>query len=230
MRQTDKKCIETSISERCAKDWRGAICSARPQLILLGVIGVLHLVSATGLIPSPSALNSILKEAFVRHGVPLVALCSFFENLAMVNGYFPGAFTILAGMASTAGDPARAVAMYFAIYVPALTANIASYWIGKASSTKNRTEIVQSSTVFWATYWHPQLASVTAFDCGSSARLGFGRFVARSLPASLTWSLFWAYFLYHSGMIADISGYFWSGFICYLAVWALVRIVRFWRC
>lgn len=212
------------------KNWKGAFRYARPQLIILGAIGTLHFIAHLGAIPSPAGLNHFLQIAFKEYGVPLVAACSFLENLAIANGYFPGAFTILAGMASTSGDPARALIMYLAIFVPAVIANLLSYWIGRLAEGNNPDANKEGSRWrFWLTYWHPQLASITAFEIGSDHSVGFSRFAMRAALPCLAWSIFWATCIYWTGTVADVGGYFWSGFILYLVVWTALRIRSYWR-
>jgi membrane protein DedA with SNARE-associated domain len=211
------------------RNWRGMIRHVRPQVILLSAIFLLHILSLCGILPRPSSLNNSLQIAFVRHGIPLVAVCSFFENLAVANGYFPGAFTVLAGMASTSGNPKRAVLMYFAILIPAMIANTVSFCLGRIGRGQNKPVTQHRKQSFWLTYWHPQLASVTAFQSGSDSRLKLSAFISMAVMPSICWSIFWAVTIYYSGFISDAGRYFWLGFIVYLIAWTAMRILSYWR-
>lgn len=203
-----------------------------PQTILLALIAVLYLLSLFAVIPSPSDLNDILLEAFRRYGLPLIALSSFLENLVGFNAYFPGAFTILTGMSLTAGHAGKAVLTYFIIYVPACVANVLSYFLGGCRKPGLREINSSFSQKIWLwfllTYWHPQLASVTAFSAGVR-NIPKTTFLGHALVASLFWSLFWAVIIYHVGLIANTARYFTFLFVVYVLIWAAIDTRSFLR-
>ncbi len=200
-----------------------------PQLVIFSFIGVLYCISLVGLIPTPDQLNGILVEKFKIYGLPLIVFSAFLENLVGFNAYFPGAFTILTGMALTAGNPERAVLTYFAIYLPSFVANVLSYFFGafcknkKVDATsKKRNPLLW----FFATYWHPQLASLTAFAAGSGGVSGPRQFFKGAIVASLFWSVFWAFIIYHFGLFADVAKHFVTIFLIYVVIWTVVDIYR----
>lgn len=201
-----------------------------PQLAILSLIGLLYLLSLLGLIPSPDQLNNILVEKFKTYGLPLIAICAFLENLVGVNAYFPGAFTILTGMALTAGNPNRAILTYFAIYLPSYLANILSYYFGFLYKKKNAISVTlkNRNTLLWFffTYWHPQLAALTAFSVGSSGALSQHNFIKNSVGASLFWSVFWGVIIYHFGLFANVAQNFIAIFLCYVVVWTAIDIYK----
>jgi len=202
-----------------------------PQLILLAVIAAFYSLSLMELIPSPHKLNGILVELFKKNGLPLIVVCSFFENLVGANAYFPGAFTILTGMALTAGNPTQAGVTYLAIYIPAYGANVISYWLGRWRKSNEGAGVVslnqQTKWRFWLTYWHPQLASITAFSSGVRGTISQRKFYLLAFFVSLTWSIFWAVIIYQFGLAANVAGYFGPMFIVYVLVWAAVDSWKF---
>ena len=204
-----------------------------PQIVILSLIGVLYLLSLFEIIPSPIELNGILVEKFKTYGLPLIAICAFLENFVLVNAYFPGAFTILTGMALTAGNPSKAVLTYFVIYLPSYTANILSYYCGflyKGEDIGGATQKKRGSLLwFFLTYWHPQLAALTAFSTGAKKSLSHGDFIKHSLSISLFWSMFWGIIIYHFGFFTDIAHNFVVLFLGYVMIWAAVDIYRWFR-
>lgn len=191
-------------------------------LFLLLILGTFYLLGLAGTIPPPQELSQKLGELFLIYGIPLVVVCSFLENLAGANSYFPGAFTILTAMAVTAGHPAQAVATYFAIYLPAVTANYLSFWLGTLTRPESNAEKGSNRKLFiWvaATYWHPQLASLTAYSMGAKRLLSFRAFALLSLPVSFVWSVFWATIIYFFGVLTDFTGYLFVLFLLYAVGW-----------
>lgn len=218
----------TSASQRPAA--QSFLRALLPQIILLSLIAALYSLSLLGVIPSPIQLNEDLLQMFMRYGLPLIALSSFLENLVGFNAYFPGAFTILTGMSLTAGHPAQAILTYFFIYIPSYAANALSYCMGSwrrfrtienaASSSKN------VKLWFLLTYWHPQLASITAFSAGVR-NMQKAAFFVLSFLVSVIWSLFWAVIIYHFGVFANVAKYFSLLFVAYVLIWTVIDSLKF---
>jgi membrane protein DedA with SNARE-associated domain len=204
-----------------------------PQMILFGFLATLYLLSLLKLIPSPHELNDLLLKLFKDYGLPIIAVSSFVENLIGVNAYFPGAFTILTGMSLTAGHPSQAVVTYLAIYVPAYAANVLSFFSGKwqKGDVQNLTHPVSKRAWSWffLTYWHPQLAAITAFSGGVRSQVSTKHFFVISFVVSLFWSLFWAIIIYHFGLMAKVADYFGLLFIAYLLIWTSTDTWKYFR-
>lgn len=202
-----------------------------PPLVLLLLLVVLYSLSWAQVIPEPRELSQKLSHLFSHYGLPLVILCSFLENLAGVNSYFPGALTILTAMALTAGQPAKAIATYLAIYLPALVANILSFRFGlltRQQGVENGLSVKKTCMWIAATYWHPQLASLTAYSIGSK-NLRFRTFVKCSFPISFAWSVFWAVLIYTSGLLVDFTSYLFLLSFIYAIGWSLLEIFTYLR-
>jgi hypothetical protein len=204
-----------------------------PQLVILFVACLLFFAASINIIPPPSDLGRFLVTMFDKYGLALIAISSFFESMVGLNVYYPGAFTILTGMALTAGNPKRAVATYFCIVAPAILANFLSFRLGNIQKNESRFTVISPTPLaVWfkllLTYWHPQLASLTAYSLGSSSTLASLRFLKMALPVSLGWSLLWASIIYRFGLFFDLSGYVLPLFLGYLIIWLTFDIWRFW--
>jgi membrane protein DedA with SNARE-associated domain len=212
--------------------WFGLARALLPQLVLLILIASFYGLAFAGVIPIPPNLSEKLLAAFKAYGIPFIAICSFIENLVGINVYFPGAFTILTGMALTAGNPLKAVVTYFAIYLPAFAANATSFLIGRFGKRTQQASgqvLQQKNTVLWFafTYWHPLLASMTAFSAGVESQVSKRNFFALAFPISLAWSIFWALVIYHFGLAVNVGDHFAALFILYLLGWIIVDTVNF---
>ena len=212
--------------------WFGLARALLPQLVLLILIASFYGLAFVGVIPVPHNLSEKLLAAFKAYGIPFIAICSFIENLVGINVYFPGAFTILTGMALTAGNPLKAFITYFAIYLPAFAANATSFLIGRFGKRNPQTNgrvSQQRNTVLWFafTYWHPLLASITAFSAGVENKVSKRNFFMLAFPISLTWSTFWALVIYHFGLAVNVGNHFAILFALYLLGWTIVDAVKF---
>ncbi len=68
-------------------------------------------------------------------------------------------------------------------YLFAYGANVTSFFIGRFVGGGQHPQRKLTWSRFFATYWHPQLASICAFDCGVE-RANFTRFLILSIPVS----------------------------------------------
>lgn len=193
-----------------------------PHLILLTASLSVTLLSWQGVLPTASILMNRLLQLFTAYGVPIVAMCSFVENIPGISTYFPGSTVLLLAMASTSGDPKRAVLTYAGVLMPAIAANLSAYYLGRRSSGgsqgKHRS---YRRMLFWyaSTYWHPQLAALTAVASGSEGTpisLHLRCFLVTSIP----WSIFWALVLYRTGakVLTGVTEAPWVFYI-YLLAW-----------
>ena len=201
------------------------LIALRPQFTIIGIIICLQILSLFSFIPPPSELTGFFINLFKTYGLPLIVLASFIENFAGLGTYFPASIAILVAMALTAGNPAQAILTYIAIIIPAAIANILSYWVGYSARTEESHIISTRSSktlLAWygATYWHPQMAALTAMASGSEG-IPFWRYVGHFLPVSFVWSVFWALLLYHTGQVINSPSIFTPLFYIYLFGWFL---------
>jgi len=204
----------------------------RKQLILLGIVTVMLVLSRAGEIPSPECLARYLEGYFETYGLPLVAITSFLENLVVVNIYFPGSMLVLAAMALTAGNPTRAVLTYLAIVLPAIISQHVNFLLGRSSRGRRPTADreyregperlagMRNWLVFFSTLWHPQLASVTCFAFGSSG-ISYRAFARYLYISGLAWSIFWGLLIYHVGNVLRPTQNLIPLLYVYLILWLL---------
>ena len=206
-------------------DLKGYVFALRPQIVVICIVLILQILSLLNFIPAPSEILAFMINLLTTHGLPLVMAASFVENFGGLGTYLPGSIAIMSAMALTAGNPAKAIMTYFAIIVPALAANLLSYWIGYYNKAEDAEKFPIRSTkalLLWygATYWNPQLASITAMASGSE-RIKFWRYFAHFLPVSFVWSVLWALFLYNTGKVAFVSTFLAPLFYVYIIGWTL---------
>ena len=199
--------------------------AVRPQLIVLSIAIGLNVAARLGIMPPVGELIRILSTLLTTYGLPLVALTSFLENFAGVGTYFPGSVVLLAAMFATAGEPARAFLTYLCVLIPAVLANILSHQIGAHSSVGAAGAATPSrSLILWyaTTYWHPQLAGLTAVASGA-AGVSLEQHVRHFLPISLVWSIVWAVLLYKAGerLGGQVPPELGALFYGYLGLWLL---------
>lgn len=206
------------------------IRTVAPQLAVIGVILILHALAWASFLPRPSELPELIVRLIARYGFPLVALASFVENLAGIGTYFPASLALVGAMASTSGDPHRAFLMYCAIVVPAIAANIISYGAGYLTMRLHAPSELRSSRsiAIWyvTTYWHPQLAAVTAMASGAEG-VPFVRYLIFFLPVSLAWTILWTAILYNVGRVFDVNNALLPIFYVYLVGWLLWDLRKF---
>jgi len=202
----------------------------RAQLLVTVMITSLSILAHYSVLPSPADLARSLEQLFTKHGLILVGIASFLENCVGIGTYFPGSIVLITSMSLTSGDSTRALLTYCAIVLPAIAANIASYAAGYLAGKEANRRSGQRSAgnlALWytATYWHPQLAGITAMASGADG-VSFLQYLAFFLPISLSWTMAWALFLYKVGSIVDVAGRLTLLFYVYLAGWFLWGILK----
>lgn len=219
------------MDERDRQSPKSLLKQLAPQLTLLGFCALLYTGSLLGLIPAPAKLNADLLGALKAYGLPLIAFCALLENIVGLSVYFPGAFTIVTGMALTAGDLQFAIVTYFAIYIPSYCGNWISYLFGRKEGRalgRERVEGKHESLLFTIAYCHPQFAALKAFSSGLQRRSARW-FLRKSLPVSLVWSVLYAVLIYNLGLNANFLSYMPWLFLIYLVAWTAWDTIKFFK-
>jgi membrane protein DedA with SNARE-associated domain len=165
----------------------------------------------------------------IRSGSLLIlVLLAFIEGVALLNAYFPGAGVILIAMASTAGDPRRALLTFFAIVLGSALAHHLNYLAGRASLRGSATRISSEDAAptlleAFASYWHPHSGSLYSLRSGSDG-VSYKNFVARFVPAFGTWNIFWGILMYLLGHVPASGSELMMLFYLYLAWWILTEL------
>lgn len=169
----------------------------RAQLFILGVILVLVVLGRLEVIPSPSAIETMMRRLVSKGYLALVVIAAV-ENVGGLNAYFPGSVAILAGMAATKGDPSLAVRAFLAIACGSSVAHGINFALGRRFRG-TIASAVPGSRVYWLSCWHPHFASVAAIAAGQSG-VSVRDFVSRFGPAFLCWNVFWGVVMYSFGV------------------------------
>jgi len=178
-----------------------------------------------------NALIQQFLDLLATRGLAIVALASFIENLAGVGTYFPGAIVLLAAMLGTAGKPSVAFVTYMCVVIPAIAANLLSYQIGRYTRPSLQSRVASPPRLFYwyaSTYWHPQLAGLTAMAAGG-AGIPVLQHVKMFLPISMGWSVIWGVSLYQVGNRVPRNMPEWLTliFYLYLVLWLLWGVRRY---
>lgn len=210
-----------------------------PQISVIFFIVLVYVLAALGLIPSPVDLVEKIVQMFEVHGLLVVGICSFFENLVGINIYTPGSIAVLMGMSLTSGQPMLAVFTYLAIVFPALLANVISYVAGKylkmektsAQASRLARHSERKGRLFFfylGTCWHPHLASITAYLAGAEG-IELSKHFRLLLAATIPWSLLYAVALYQLGRVPEVTGDMLFLFYGYLVIWLCRDTYKFFQ-
>jgi len=212
---------------------KGFIRANAVPLTLLVLLILVDILAHFGVIPSQKDVTQYICRVFEEHGLVIVVLFSFVENIILVNAYFPGSIVILTAMGMTAGDPVRAFATFLCIIIPAAIAQVINFVLGRYSSIiqpliKEDVTIGQPRRLwilFLLTYWHPHSSSITSFMLGAN-QFDPVRFLANYAIFGLIWNSFWAVLMYSVGEIGSTSS---SLIPIYYAYLILTILYRSWR-
>ena len=209
--------------------WR--LCQALYLQFFIGALVACVFLSAhLRLIPEPQKLAVLLEGVFDKHGLPVIIICAFFENIGGFNIYFPGSIVILTGMALTAGKPALAFLTFVCISVSSVIAHIANYFGAKVLHKKRVLDTdSRGFPSFWeflVSFWHPHFAAVVCLKSGSVG-MPFTKFLRSMLPSALAWYMLWAILMYFVGYAAKSSRGLIALFLLYLVVWTCYDAYKF---
>jgi len=198
------------------------------QLIILAIIAILKLLEVLNIISPIADLIPFLTKQFNEKGYLLVGICSFLENIAGFNAYFPGSIVILTAMGLTSGNPIKAILTFLCIYIPSTLAHFINYYAGTRLSNTVPSASFKSNKLwilFFSTMWHPNFAAITSIKVGSE-RMPFKIFLKYFFPTSFLWNIFWGTLMYTLGGVGSFGKSFPLIFICYLLIWMFVDIAH----
>lgn len=211
--------------------WSLYVRRVTPQLTVLSALTALAIAGKTGIIPTINELASVTAQYLLNAPLQVVALFSFIENLPLVSAYFPGSLVILVRMAGTSGDPAGAFITYLAIAIPAVAANLISFELGRVIGTASfvrspkRNRVRSQAMLYASTYWHPQLAAMTAFLSGSRG-LRRNLHLKLLLSIGVPWTAVWATLLYVLGVGLPVREDLTLLTLVYVVIWLAADTLR----
>lgn len=168
---------------------------------MLCVFLFLFTLASIGLIPTIKELMVFLIAFFKSYGLIAVMLCSFIENIAGLNIYFPGSIVILSAMALSAGNPKQAILLFFIITIFSIFAHIINYYSAKKIKHLNiRNQDPPGLSEFLLSFWHPHFAAIVCVKCGWSDTPA-NLFLKRMISVAILWYIFWAIMMYYLGSL-----------------------------
>lgn len=195
-------------------------------LALMAMVSLSWLLAAYGALPPWNVLTDWFTDWIISHGWLAITGIAILENTAFISIYFPGSIVILGIMASTSGNPATALYIFFAIYLGQALGLTASYALGRIFAEERDHVIRRSNLLILAlsTFWHPHGASTTSMYLGTARRCTLDLLII--YLACFAWSCFWGAAMYFGlGQIVNEFGWDWITF-CGAAVWLVVELVR----
>jgi hypothetical protein len=213
------------------------LAEIRTPLLVLVIVWSYAISSSFGIAPTPERVSEAMLVFFKRYGTAAVVPICFLENFAPVNSWFPGSLAILTAMASTAGDPAAAIRMFFAIWFSALIGLGASFVAGRriqGSNTSNSHSASMAETkirswiITLLMFVHPYTGSLHTFRAGAK-RIPFLRAWLPILVAHSLWSIFWGVTTYTYGLWLYEGSTLFILIWAYLIGWILFDTIRYCR-
>jgi hypothetical protein len=208
---------------------RYALILWRP-LSILTVVLVYLLARSAGVLPTAKALSDGLGVYFDRYGLGLLAFVCFIEYFAPINTWFPGAFGILSAMASTSGDPSKALIVFLVIWISSFVGLAASYLFGGfflRNHYRTGNEPASHSLLQGILFIHPQMASLHLLQLGAERQFSL-QLMVQTIGYQSAWSLFWGGTIYWFGVWFLESSAIYLAVFAYLLLW-LARDVRRYR-
>ncbi len=209
----------------------------RMPLLALAAIGLLYALWNIFDLPPQSELVEIARGYFERYGLLTVFICACAEALLLIGWYFPGSIVIFLGVIFAGRDIEQVAAVVLVAAAGIMIGYTLDYVIGRYGwyrlflkfglkegivSAEQRLERY-GWKAFIGTYWHPNLASMTATGAGI-LHFPFVRFVALSIISVCLWNTFWSgiIFIWGEATLSVIGIRF--GLLA-ITFWILYRLV-----
>ncbi len=173
-------------------------------IIFLALIGSIYLIWQLFNLPTDEQLIVIIEQYFNRYGLIIVFLSSLLEGVCFLGWYYPGSIIIFLSVIFAGKNIPLAMLVVLLVTLGLFSAYVINFFIGKYGWHKLllffglRKEVermqVKLSRHGWrtlfATYWDPNLASLTSTAAGI-LQLPFKKFFLYSFLAATLWDIFW---------------------------------------
>ncbi len=220
-------------------EWRTILKIAAGPLILLGFYLSLWGVWILFDLPKDAELIAVINDYFAQHGLWVLFLAAFIEGALILGQYFPGGFVIFIGVISAGNDIARIFIVVALVCVAFFLAYTLNYAIGRFGwyrlflklGLRGAIENAQTKLrrqYFWgimASYWEPNLASITATAAGI-LQFSIKRFLIYSAIAIVAWNTVWGIFVHFAGQ--TIFEYFGMQYAFMIfGIWIAVLLLKY---
>lgn len=174
-----------------------------PIVFLLAYL-VIHFIWSIFDLPGREVIISSIRTWFSNYGLIFVFVSALIEGLLLFGNYFPGGLVIFLGVISAGGDIKMTVLTVLVVCIALYFAYTINYFLGKYGWYKlfakfGFTEAIENTKkklikhqlkAILASYWMPNLASITATGAGV-LKLPFKKFMLQSLIGVLVWNSLW---------------------------------------
>lgn len=192
--------------------WQTFLKIAAGPLILLGFYLSLWGIWLLFDLPKDDEMVKIINDYFSKHGLWVLFIAAVIEGALILGQYFPGGFVIFIGVISAGDDIARVVLVVAIVSLAFFIAYLLNYLLGKFGwyrlllklGLRRALEDAQTKLkkqFFWgivASYWEPNLASITATAAGI-LQYSWKRFLFYSLVGIVIWNTAWGIFVHVLG-------------------------------
>lgn len=174
-----------------------------PVVFLIAYL-IIHFVWSVFDLPDREIIISSIRSWFSNYGLIVVFVSALIEGLLLFGNYFPGGLVIFLGVISAGGNIPLTILTVLVVCLALYIAYTINYFLGKhgwyrlfakfgfteaIENTKKKLTKHQFKAIM-ASYWMPNLASVTATGAGV-LKLPFKKFMIQSLFGVLLWNSLW---------------------------------------
>lgn len=189
--------------------------------------------------PKGDELIAVITKFFNTYGLWVVLLCSILESALIVGNYFPGGVVIFLSVIVAGHNIPKIIFTVAAVSLGFFLGYFIDYLLGKYGwykllmklGLKTQLESAgqklsrHSLKAILASYWEPNLASVTATAAGI-LQIPPKKFLWESLVGIIIWNTFWGTFVATLGKNALELAFNWLYVLPIAAVWILVVVIK----
>ncbi len=210
---------------------------ALPLTILAAAVLLYFLWNLLGL-PSSGGMVETAQSYFQQYGLVMVFVSALLEGLLLVGMYYPGSLVIFLGVIFSIGNPLRAIETVAVVTAALFLAYCINYFLGKYGwyrllfafglqqpllEAERRFSAYGTRAIF-LTYWHPNLAALTATAAGI-LMIPFSTFFVYSLLSAVMWNSFWGIVVYILGDTAlSLMGL--PFIVFFISIWIITILVK----
>ncbi len=183
-----------------------------PVLFIILFLSLQYGWSAIGL-PTQDEMIVKVQSFFALYGLWMIFISSFLEAMLFIGWYFPGSLVIFLGVASTTGNPEKAVQTVLAVCAGMLLGYIFNYLLGKFGWYKVLIKFgfkdellkiekrVQDKGMIGAFFFYvmPGMGCLLSTAFGV-LKFNFFKFLSFTALMVFFWNILWGVLVYHFGM------------------------------
>ncbi len=189
-------------------------------------------------LPSDDSMIATARSYFERYGLITVFVSALLEGVLLAGVYYPGSLVIFLGVIFSIGNPMQAIQTVATVAVALSIAYTFDYFVGKygwyrlllvfglqgpLASAEHRFSKYGTRAIF-LTYWHPNLAALTATAAGI-LKIPFFSFCFFSILSTVLWNTFWGVLVYNLGE-ASLSLMGMPFILFFVSVWIIVLLIK----